>query len=146
VVAHVGDSRCYLIRKEQSAQLTRDHTVSSEQVRMGIVTAKEAGESETLHIFSRCLANELIVTPDINDHQLFPGDVLILCSDGLHGSVTGSEMAALCSHGMDLLAAAEKMVALANDRDGGDNVSVQIIRIRDVERMGMYRGRPYKLY
>jgi PPM family protein phosphatase len=77
---------------------------------------------------------------------LFPGDVLVLCSDGLHGSVGASEIAALCSHGLDLLAAAEKLVALANDRDGSDNSSVQIIRVRNVERMGMYRGRPYKLY
>ena len=55
-------------------------------------------------------------------------------------------MAALCSHGLDLLGAAEKLVSLANERDGSDNISVQLIRVRDVERMGMYRGRPYKLY
>ena len=146
VVAHVGDSRCYLIRNGQAAQLTRDHTVSSEQVRLGLVTAEEAGESETRHILSRSLGTEMIVNVEINDHQLFPGDVLVLCSDGLHGSVGASEIAALCSHGMDLLAASEKMVALANDRDGSDNISAQLVRIRDVERMGMYRGRPYKLY
>jgi PPM family protein phosphatase len=146
VVAHVGDSRCYLIRNGQATQLTRDHTVSSEQVRMGLVTAEEAGEAATRHILSRALGSELVVNAEINDHQLFPGDVLVLCSDGLHGSVGASELAALCSHGMDLLTAAERMVALANDRDGSDNISAQIIRIRDVERMGMYRGRPYKLY
>ena len=83
---------------------------------------------------------------ETNDHQVFAGDVLLLCSDGLHGSVEASEMAALCGHGSDLHAAAEKLVALANDRGGNDNISVQLIRVRDVERMGMYRGRPYKLY
>jgi serine/threonine protein phosphatase PrpC len=146
VVAHVGDSRCYLIRNGQASQLTRDHTVSSEQVRLGLVSAEEAGESETRHILSRALGLELIANVEVNDHQLFPGDVLVQCSDGLHGSVAAPEIAALCSHGLDLLAAAEKLVALANDRDGSDNISVQLIRVRDVERMGMYRGRPYKLY
>ena len=146
VVAHVGDSRCYLIRDGQATQITRDHTFSSEQVRMGLVTAEEAGESETRHILSRSLGTELIANVEFNDHQIFAGDVLLQCSDGLHGSVDASEMAALCGQGKDLLVASEKLVALANDRGGNDNISVQLIRIKDVERMGMYRGRPYKLY
>jgi serine/threonine protein phosphatase PrpC len=145
-VAHVGDSRCYLIRNGKPSQLTRDHTVASEQVRLGLVSAQEAGESSTRHILSRSLGAEMVVNVETNDHQLYPGDVLLQCSDGLHGSVEASEMAALCSRGLDLVGAAEKLVALANERDGSDNISVQLIRVRDVERMGMYRGRPYKLY
>jgi|HubBroStandDraft_6_1064221.scaffolds.fasta_scaffold228673_2 serine/threonine protein phosphatase PrpC len=145
-VAHVGDSRCYLIRNGKAAQITRDHTVASEQVRMGLVTAQEAAEGETNHILSRSLGTELIANVETNDHQVFAGDVLLLCSDGLHGSMDASEMAAICGHGQDLQLAAEKLVALANERGGGDNISVQLIRIRGVERMGMYRGRPYKLY
>ena len=145
-VAHVGDSRCYLIRNGKAAQITRDHTIASEQVRLGIVTAQEAAEGETSHILSRSLGTELVANIDCNDHQIFAGDVLLLCSDGLHGLVEASEMAAICGHGQELQPAAEKLVALANDRGGGDNISVQLIRIRDVERMGMYRGRPYKLY
>jgi protein phosphatase len=145
-VAHVGDSRCYLIRNGKAAQVTRDHTFASEQVRMGLVTAQEAADGETSHILSRSLGTELVANIDINDHQIFAGDVLLLCSDGLHGLVEASEMAAICSHGQELPHVAEKLVALANDRGGGDNISVQLIRIRGVERMGMYRGRPYKLY
>ena len=145
-LAHVGDSRCYLIRNGKASQLTRDHTVASEQVRLGLVSAQEAGESSTRHILSRSLGTEMIVNVETNDHQLYPGDVLLQCSDGLHGSVEASEMAALCSLGLDLVGAAEKLVTLANERDGSDNISVQLIRVRDVERMGMYRGRPYKLY
>ena len=145
-VAHVGDSRCYLIRNGKAAQITRDHTVASEQVRMGLVTAQEAAEGETNHILSRSLGTELIANVETNDHQVFASDVLLLCSDGLHGPVDASEMAAICGHGQDLQLVAEKLVALANERGGGDNISVQLIRIRGVERMGMYRGRPYKLY
>jgi protein phosphatase len=146
IVAHAGDSRCYLIRKGQAAQLTRDHTVASEQVRLGLVTAQEVGEGSTRHILSRSLGTELIVNVETNDYQLFPGDILLQCSDGLHGPVEASEMAAVCSHGLDLHGAAKRLVELANERGGSDNISVQLIRIRDVERMGMYRGRPYKLY
>jgi protein phosphatase len=145
-VAHVGDSRCYLIRNGKAAQITRDHTVASEQVRLGLITAQEAAEGETSHILSRSLGAELIANVDTNDHQIFAGDVLLLCSDGLHGAVDASEMAAICGQGQDLHLAAEELVALANERGGGDNISVQLIRIRGVERMGMYRGRPYKLY
>jgi len=145
-VAHVGDSRCYLIRNGKAAQVTRDHTFASEQVRMGLVTALEAAQGETSHILSRSLGTELVANIDTTDHQVFAGDVLLLCSDGLHGAVEASEMAAICGHGQDLDLAAKKLVALANDRGGGDNVSVQLIRVRGVERMGMYRGRPYKLY
>jgi PPM family protein phosphatase len=145
-VAHVGDSRCYLIRNGKAAQITRDHTVASEQVRLGFVTAQEAAEGETNHILSRSLGTELIANVDTDDHQIFAGDVLLLCSDGLHGMVDASEMGAICGQGQDLHLAAEKLVALANERGGSDNISVQLIRIRGVERMGMYRGRPYKLY
>ena len=145
-VAHVGDSRCYLIRNGQAVQITRDHTVANEQIRLGLVTSREAGEGGTKHILSRSLGTELIANVETNDHQVFPGDVLLLCSDGLHGSVEASEMGTICGHGLDLQAAAEKLVALANDRGGNDNISVQLVRVRDVERMGMYRGRPYKLY
>jgi serine/threonine protein phosphatase PrpC len=144
-VAHAGDSRCYLIRNGKATQITRDHTFASEQVRLGLVSTQEAAESSTRHILSRSLGTELVVNVEVNDHQIYAGDVLLLCCDGLHGAVEASEMAAICSHGMDLPAAAEKLVALANDRGGNDNISVQLIRIRDVERMGMYRGRPYKL-
>ncbi len=63
----------------------------------------------------------------------------------MHGPVQGSEIGEIVKWNPDLDTAARKLVALANERDGGDNVSVQLIRVRDVERMGMYRGRPYKL-
>jgi len=145
-VAHVGDSRCYLIRGGKASQITRDHTVANEQIRLGLVSTQEAGARSTRHILSRSLGTEMIVNVETNDHQLYAGDVLVQCSDGLHNSVEASEMAALCGQGLDLPGAAEKLVALANERDGSDNISVQLIRVRSVERMGMYRGRPYKLY
>lgn len=145
VIAHVGDSRCYLVRHGIASQLTRDHTVVAEQVRLGILSAREAAEAQTRHLLSRSLGNDLFVNVELSDHQLHEGDVLVLCSDGLHGPVQGSRIAELITWNPDLEVAARKLIALANDLDGGDNVSVQLIRVRGVERMGMYRGRPYKL-
>jgi protein phosphatase len=145
VVAHVGDSRCYLIRRGQAKLLTRDHTVASEHARLGLLSAKDAAEAPTRHLLTRSLGTELFVGADTSDNQVLAGDVLLLCSDGLHGAVGASEMAHLVSHGGDLNAAGQKLVALANQRDGSDNISVLLIRVRSVERVGMYRGRPYRL-
>jgi PPM family protein phosphatase len=145
VVAHAGDSRCYLIRQGQVKLLTRDHTVAHEQVRMGLINAQDASESSARHILSRSLGTDLFVSVETSDIQVYPGDVLLLCCDGLYHSVQSSEMAAVAGHGGDLSEAAQRLVDIANDRDGGDNISVQLIRVRSVERVGMYRGRPYKL-
>ena len=74
-----------------------------------------------------------------------PGDILLLCSDGLHGAVTAAQIAEATRRHRDLEAAARELVDLANEQDGSDNVSLQLIRVRNIERVGMYRGRPYKL-
>lgn len=144
-VAHVGDSRCYLIRRGHASLLTRDHTVVNDQIRLGILSAKEAAESERRHLLSRSLGTDMFVGVETSDHQVLPGDLLVLCSDGLHGAVQNEEIGSLVGRASDLAGAAERLVALANERDGSDNISVQLIRVRSVERVGMYRGRPYKL-
>jgi serine/threonine protein phosphatase PrpC len=145
LVAHVGDSRCYLVRGGQATVLTRDHTLAGEQMRMGILSAKEFADSPNRHMLSRSLGNEMFVNVETNEHQMLPGDILVLCCDGLYAALEGSEIAAIVSHQEDLNAAARRLVAFANQQDGSDNISVQIIRIRSVERVGMYRGRPYRL-
>jgi protein phosphatase len=145
VVAHVGDSRCYLIRQKEASLLTRDHTVASEHVRLGLLSADEVAEAETRHILSRSLGTGLSVNAEINEHQVFPGDILLLCSDGLHGALSLGDIAGAVNGTENLDLAARKLVTLANDRDGSDNVTAQLIRVQNVERVGMYRGRPYKL-
>jgi len=145
IVAHCGDSRCYLVRHGLASQITRDHTVVAEQVRMGILSESEAAESRNRHLLSRSLGNDLFVNVEITDRQVQPGDVLVQCSDGLHGPVKSADIAEVVARTPDLKAAAAKLIDMANERDGGDNVSIQLIRVGAVERMGMYRGRPYKL-
>jgi protein phosphatase len=144
-VAHVGDSRCYLLRRGEASQLTRDHTVANEQLRIGILTSREAASANTRNLLSRSLGNEMFVNVDTSEHLLIEGDVLLLCSDGLHRSVTPGDMLEALSPKAEVKAAAKHLVSLANSRDGSDNVSVQIARIRSVERVGMYRGRLYRI-
>ena len=143
--AHVGDSRGYLVRNGKAKVLTSDHTVVNEQVRMGILSKEEAESAETRHVLTRSLGNNLFVKVDISEIQVQPGDVLLTCSDGLHGAISGAEIARTISQGSDLNAIAAQLVASANREDGGDNVSLQLIAVRNVERTGMYRGRPYTL-
>jgi PPM family protein phosphatase len=144
-VAHVGDSRCYLIRRGQTERLTQDHSLVGEQVRMGLLSEEEAANSERKNILSRSLGANMFVNVELNEHQLLPGDVLLLSSDGLHGSLAPSEIAAIAGQSGRLSDAARGLVSLALEKDGDDNATVQLIRIKSVERMGMYRGRPYKL-
>jgi PPM family protein phosphatase len=136
---------CYLIRRGQPNLLTRDHTVANEHVRLKILSKAEAAQAETRHMLSRSLGHDLMVNVEVSEHQVFAGDVLLLCTDGLHGSVEPSEMAAVAGQGADLSTAAKRLVEVANQRDGSDNISLQLIRVRSVERVGMYRGRPYRL-
>ena len=142
-VAHVGDSRCYLIRKGEARPITRDHTVASEHERLGILSAQEAAEVSTRHVLSRSLGSRRLVEPEIKQIPLLSGDVLVVCSDGLHGAISAAEIADTVSHGRDLDVVARDLVTSANQQDGSDNISLQVIRIRRVERTGMYRGRPY---
>jgi|SRR5271165_495046 len=145
VIAHVGDSRCYLVREGRARQITRDHTIAAEQVRLGILSADQAAESPNRHLLSRSVGNDMVVNAEIDEVQVQKGDLLLQCSDGLHGSVMPEDIAAVITRAESLSAAAQKLVELANQRDGTDNISVQLIRIHDVERTGMYRGRPYNL-
>jgi protein phosphatase len=145
VIAHVGDSRCYLIRRGRATQLTSDHTVANEHFRMGLISAGESSQSPNRHMLLRSLGNDMFVNVEVNQTQVVQGDVLLLCCDGLHGALEASDMARIVTQHHDLREAARQLVKLANERDGSDNISAQVIRIKSVERVGMYRGRPYKL-
>jgi serine/threonine protein phosphatase PrpC len=145
VVSHVGDSRCYLFRNGNGTQLTRDHTVADEQVRLGILSKEEAASNDGRHVLTRSLGSELFVAADTITVNILPGDVLLLCTDGLHGYVPDTAILQIILRNSNLEQAAAALVAAANDAGGHDNVGVQLIRVKTVERMGLYRGRPYRL-
>jgi len=145
VVSHVGDSRCYMFRNGVGTQLTRDHTMADEQVRLGILSKEEAATGEGRHVLTRSLGSELFVAADTITVNIIPGDLLLLCTDGLHGYVSDAVIQQIVQRYSDLERAAMALVAAANNAGGQDNVSVQLIRVVAVERMGLYRGRPYRL-
>jgi PPM family protein phosphatase len=145
-VAHVGDSRCYLIRDGRLQRLTRDHTALADQARLGFFPDRESQRARLRSTLTRSLGTQLFVSPDITEHHVLPEDLLLLCSDGLHGAVPDSKIARIATSGAGLGEIAQQLIAIANESDGGDNVSVQLIRVKSVEAVGMYRGRPYRLH
>ena len=145
VIAHVGDSRGYLFRGGALRALTRDHTMADEQMRLGILSRKQSAKDESRHMLTRSLGTDLFVAADTITVNVLPGDLLLLCSDGLHGYVADTSIQRILKAQSSIGDAAQALVAAANDTGGHDNVSVQLIRIRSVERMGLYRGRPYRL-
>jgi len=145
VVSHVGDSRCYLVRNGVTKQVTQDHTWVNEQRKLGLLTAQEAAESDSRHILVRSIGPEMFVAPDTTVLTTLPGDVLILCTDGLHDEMPETLMAEIVSQKKNIQEIATELVARAVEIDGGDNTTAQVIRVRSVEQVGMYRGRPYRL-
>jgi PPM family protein phosphatase len=145
VVSHVGDSRCYMFRSGNLSSLTHDHTMVDQQVRMGLIAKADAASHPNRHLLTRSLGSEMFVAADTITVNILPGDVLMLCSDGLHGYVPDAAIQWMLNSTPNLDEAAAKLVEAANESGGHDNVSVQLIRVRTVERMGTYRGRPYRL-
>jgi PPM family protein phosphatase len=132
-VAHVGDSRIYLLRSGVLQQLTSDHSLVAEQVRRGILTAAEAEHSELQSVLLRALGTQPEIEVDVEEHTLFPGDILVLCSDGLTRMVAEQEIVATLQSESDPARAAEKLVAQANENGGADNVTVVVVNMEPKE-------------
>jgi protein phosphatase len=145
VIAHVGDSRCYQVRDGKATQLTRDHTWVTEQRKLGLISAAEAERSEKRHQLTRSLGPELFVTVETSSVSLKPGDQLVLCTDGLYDGMYADDIARIVSQEKDAARIAQELVAYAVEVDGSDNATAQVIQVRAVEPMGMYRGRLYPL-
>ncbi len=127
-LAHVGDSRAYLLRGGALEQLTSDHSLVAEQVRRGLLTPQQADASEMQSVLIRALGTQEEVEVDADEHLLLDGDVLLLCSDGLTRMVTDPEVASTLLTHPDAQAAAERLVALSNEYGGEDNVTVVVLR------------------
>lgn len=129
-VAHVGDSRLYRHRAEQLEQITRDHSLLQEQIDSGMLSREEARLSGNKNLVTRALGVEPVVEVDIQEHEALPGDVYLLCSDGLNDMVGDEEIRlTLNGLGSSLELAARQLVQIANDNGGRDNVSVILVRI-----------------
>jgi protein phosphatase len=133
------------VRNGHARQVTQDHTWVNEQRKLGLLTAQEVSESDSRHVLIRSLGPEMFVSPDTTALTLLAGDVLVLCTDGLHDEMSETELAAIVSQNKKIEEVAAELVARAVEIDGGDNTTAQVIRVRTVEQVGMYRGRPYRL-
>ena len=145
IVSHVGDSRCYLVRGGVARQVTEDHTWVNEQRKMGLISAAEVAESESRHMLIRSLGPQMFVSPDTTALTLLANDVLVLSTDGLHDEMSEETIAAITSQKKNIDEIARELVTRAVEDDGNDNTTAQVIRIRSVEQVGMYRGRTYRL-
>lgn len=143
LIAHVGDSRCYLVRDGEATAVTRDHTWVNEQKRLGLLSEEEAAQSESRHILTRTVGPELFVAVETANVGLNQGDVLLLCTDGLYGKLSNKDIARLATQNKDPEAIAQELVNYSIQVDGSDNTSVQVISVVSVEHMAMYRGRLY---
>jgi PPM family protein phosphatase len=127
-VAHVGDSRVYLFRDGKLQRITIDHSLVEEYLRLGKITAEEAKNFPQKNIILRALGQQKIVDVEINAVQPQPGDVFLLCSDGLSGMVSDEMIQAILQKTPNLDAAAKKLVDTANANGGVDNVTVILVQ------------------
>ena len=128
-LVHVGDSRAYLFRSGALERLTYDHTLVAEQVRIGILTPQQADTSAWQSVLIRALGTNEQVDLDVEERQLLPGDVVLLCSDGLTRMVRDPEIGSVLASAPSAQGAAERLVTLANQGGGEDNVTVVVMRI-----------------
>ncbi|WP_197722772.1 Stp1/IreP family PP2C-type Ser/Thr phosphatase [Sulfurivermis fontis] len=130
MIGHVGDSRVYRLRGEQLTQLTADHSLLQELVASGFMTADEAAHAVNKNVITRALGIEPNVDVEVHHHEIEPGDIYLLCSDGLNDMVTDNSIAKLLMDNRDNLdVAADALVAEANRCGGNDNISVILVRV-----------------
>ncbi|HEY0141473.1 MAG TPA: Stp1/IreP family PP2C-type Ser/Thr phosphatase [Thermoanaerobaculia bacterium] len=128
-IAHVGDSRAYLIREGQLSRVTNDHSWVFEQVQAGMLTEAEAEKHPLRNVITRALGGALQVTPDASEIEPRPGDVILLCSDGLTGMVPEEEINRIVTgSGGDLEKACQQLIDAANERGGLDNITAVLVR------------------
>jgi protein phosphatase len=132
-IAHVGDSRAYLLRDGQLTRLTQDHSLVDELVRQGKLTEAQAAEHPQRSIITRALGPEPEVEVDTFSYPMRSGDVLLLCSDGLTSMVSEDRMAEILRGSTTLDEAADRLIDEANEAGGRDNITVVLSRLGEVE-------------
>jgi protein phosphatase len=128
-IAHVGDSRCYLIREARIYQVSEDHSLVNEQLKAGAISADEARNSRFKNIITRSVGFEQQVQVDLMGVELEAGDALLICCDGLSNLVEDAEMLHVVGEA-ELDQAPARLIELANERGGDDNITVVIIRVQ----------------
>lgn len=123
----VGDSRIYRIRENRAVQLTEDHTLIAWQMKQGLISEAEAKKSPHKNVITRAVGNRDYVEVDTSIFPMEPGDLYLLCSDGLHGYLQLDEIPAITAAGGE--AAVDQFIQLANNRGGKDNITAVIVEV-----------------
>jgi PPM family protein phosphatase len=135
-VGHVGDSRLYRVRGASIEQITTDHSLVQELIEQGVYTPEEAQKSAPKNLVTRAIGIHATVDVDVYEEAVLPEDVFLLCTDGLHDLVSNQEMyLTLREYSANLVAAAGRLVAMAKERGGHDNISVMLARPRARRRL-----------
>jgi serine/threonine protein phosphatase PrpC len=127
-LAHVGDSRAYRLRGSDFEQLTQDHSFVAEQMRRGRMTQQEAGSSTLQNVLVRALGIDPLVEVDVGEELVMEGDTVLLCSDGLTRELSDAQIAAVLSETEDAQEAAGRLIDLAKQAGGGDNITAIVLR------------------
>ncbi|MCH7853403.1 MAG: Stp1/IreP family PP2C-type Ser/Thr phosphatase [Proteobacteria bacterium] len=131
-IAHVGDSRAYRLRDNKFEQITLDHSLLQELVDRGFYSQEEAQRSTNRNYVTRALGVEPTVEVEVNEYDVLPGDVYLLCSDGLSDMVEDEDIHLTISTFNDSLdVVGQQLVQLANDHGGRDNISIMMAQIVD---------------
>ena len=127
-VAHVGDSRAYRLRGGELDQLTQDHSFVAEQVRRGIITEQEAARSNMQSVLLRALGSDDAVQADVTEALFLEGDTILLCTDGLSRELSDAQIAGILRETEEPQEAADRLVDLANQAGGEDNITAIVLR------------------
>jgi len=133
-IVHVGDSRCYFIRGSHLWQITRDHSLVQEKVRAGLIRRDQVKLDQMRNVITRSVGFEPQITIDTYRMPVLPGDLFLLCSDGLTGQMEDSEILEIIKNhqkSSDWETCARELITLANTRGGDDNISVGLLEIQD---------------
>jgi PPM family protein phosphatase len=133
-VLNIGDSRCYRLRAAHLEQITHDHSLVDEQVRLGRMTQAEAVRSPLRNVITRALGTQVRVTPDVFDLEADPGDLFLLCTDGLTRELPDATIESLLAAGFPLAGVSladlcNQLVDAANKAGGGDNITCLLLRV-----------------
>jgi len=128
VIGHIGDSRCYRSRQNQLVQITKDHSLLQEQLDAGLITPEQAAISANRNLVTRALGIDDFVQLEINDHAVEPGDLYLMCSDGLSDMVEDSFIARVMETDTTLEQKAKQLISSANACGGRDNITVLLIQ------------------
>ena len=126
LLGHIGDSRCYRLRGSELAQITKDHSLLQEQMDAGLITPEQAAVSTNKNLVTRALGVEDAVLLDVNEHRVEPGDIYLMCSDGLSDMVDDPGIGRILAGDGTLEEKAVQLVDAANANGGRDNISVML--------------------